>query len=78
MAENEPKRAFLCVLDARKRFFVLVGWTFIRMVNRRAREPIFAVFTPVFAPKSPPAKAPQEAKGIAKDTQRRSSPRLRS
>ena len=59
MAENEPKRAFLCVLDARMRFFVLVRWTFIRVVNRHAREPIFAVFTPVFAPKLPTAKAPQ-------------------
>ena len=59
MAENEPKMAFLCDLDARMRFFVLVGWTFIRVVNRHARDPIFAVFTLVFAPKSPLAKAPQ-------------------
>ena len=59
MAENEPKRALLCVLDARMRFFVLVRWTFIRVVNRREREPICAVFTPVFDPKSPLAKAPQ-------------------
>ena len=59
MAENEPKRAFLCVLDARMRIFVLVGWTFIRVVNGHAREPIFAVFTPVFAPKSPIAKDAQ-------------------
>ena len=59
MAENEPKRAFLCVLDARRRFFVLVWWAFIRVVNRRARESIFVVFTPVFAAKLPLAKAPQ-------------------
>ena len=63
MAKNEPKTAFLCVLDVRRRFFVLVRWTLIRMVNRRAREPIFAVFTlvfaPVFAAKLPITKAPQ-------------------
>ena len=59
MAENEPKMAFLCDLDARMRFFVLVGWTFIRVVNRHALDPIFAVFTPVFDPKLPIAKAPQ-------------------
>ena len=59
MAKNEPKTAFLCVLDVRRRFFVLVRWTLIRMVNRRAREPIFAVFTLVFASKLPIAKAPQ-------------------
>ena len=45
MAENEPKTALLCVLDARMRFSVLVGWTFIRVVNSREREPIFTVFT---------------------------------
>ena len=59
MAENELKMAFLCDLDARRRFFVLMGWTFIRVVNRREREPIFAVFTPVFAAKLPIAKAAQ-------------------
>ena len=59
MAENEPKMAFLCDLGARMRIFVLMGWTFICVVNRRAREPIFAVFTPVFASKLPLAKAPQ-------------------
>ena len=59
MAKNGLKRAFLCDVDARMRFFVLVGWTFIRVVNRHALEPIFAVFTPVFDPKLPLAKAPQ-------------------
>ena len=59
MAENEPKRAYLCVLDVRRRIFVLMGWTFIRVMNRPAREPIFAVFTPVFASKLPIVKAPQ-------------------
>ena len=59
MAENGTKTAFLCDLDARWRFFVLVRWTFIRVVNRREREPIFTVFTSVFDPKSPIAKAPQ-------------------
>ena len=59
MAENGTKMAFLCVLDARTRIFVLARWTFIRVVNRREREPIFAVFTPVFAAKLPIAKAPQ-------------------
>ena len=59
MAENEPKTAFLCDLDARRRFFVLVRWTFIRVMNRPAHEPIFAVFPPVFAAKLPIAKAPQ-------------------
>ena len=59
MAENGPKTAFLCNLDARMRFFVLVRWTFIRVMNGRERAPIFAVFTPVFDPKSPIAKAPQ-------------------
>ena len=59
MAENGSKMAFLCDVDARMRFFVLVGWTFIRVVNRREREPIFTVFTAVFASKLPIAKAPQ-------------------
>ena len=59
MAENGSKTAFLCVLDARMRFFVLVRWTFIRVMNRRALEPIFTVFTPVFVSKSLIAKAPQ-------------------
>ena len=59
MAKNEPKRAFLCEWDARMRFFVLMGWTFVRVVNRHALESIFAVFTPGFAAKLPPAKAPQ-------------------
>ena len=61
MAENEPKRAFLCALGARMRIFVLMGWTFIRVMNRRAREPIFTVFTPVFAAKLPIVKATQNA-----------------
>ena len=38
---------------------MLVRWTFIRVMNRREREPFFAVFTPVFAAKSPIAKAAQ-------------------
>ena len=59
MAENGTKTALLCDLDARMRFFVLVWWAFIRVVNRRASEPIFAVFTPFFDPKLPIAKAPQ-------------------
>ena len=59
MAENEPKMALLCDSGARMRIFVLVRWTFIRAVNRRALEPIFAVFTPVFDPKLPIVKAPQ-------------------
>ena len=59
MAENEPKTAFLCNLDARMRFFVLMRWTFILVMNRREREPIFTVFTPVFASKLPIAKAAQ-------------------
>ena len=59
MAENGTKTAFLCVLDARRRIFVLVGWTFIRAMNRRGLEPIFTVFTPVFDPKLPLAKATQ-------------------
>ena len=59
MAENEPKTAFLCDLDARMRFFVRVGWAFIRVLNRREREPIFTVFTPVFVSKLPIAKGAQ-------------------
>ena len=59
MAENGTKTALLCDLDARMRFFVLVRWTFIRVVNSRAHEPIFTVLTPGFDPKSPTAKAPQ-------------------
>ena len=59
MAENGTKMAFLCDLDARMRFFVLVRWTFIRVMNRTAHEPIFAVLTPGFDPKLPIAKAPQ-------------------
>ena len=39
--------------------FVFAEWTFIRVMNRRALEPIFTVFTPVFASKSPIAKASQ-------------------
>ena len=59
MAKNGPKTAFLCGLDARMRFFVFVRWTFIRVMNRRESEPIFTVFTPVFAAKLPITKAPQ-------------------
>ena len=59
MAENEPKRAFLCDSGARMHFFVLVRWTFIRALNRRERETIFTVFTPIFDPKLPIVKAPQ-------------------
>ena len=59
MAENGTKMALLCDLDARMLIFVLVRWTFIRVVNRRECEPIFAVFTPVFDPKLTIAKAPQ-------------------
>ena len=59
MAENEPKRALLCDSGARMRIFVLVEWTFIHVVDSREREPIFAVFTPVFAAKLPIVKAAQ-------------------
>jgi hypothetical protein len=59
MAENGPKMALLCDLDARSSFFVLMRWTFIRVMDRRERAPFFAVFTPVFAPKLPITKAPQ-------------------
>ena len=59
MAENGPKMAFLCDLDARRRFFVFAEWTFIRVMNSRESEPIFAVFTLVFDSKLPIAKVPQ-------------------
>ena len=59
MAKNGSKMALLCDLDARMRFFVLVGWTFIRVLNIRALEPIFTVFTSVFDSNLPITKAPQ-------------------